>query len=460
MELPDRAFRRLRWRGFLMVAALLLIQLAGATPVLAAGTAIHVTSTGHETAPFIADGDCTLGEAIAAANADAPVDGCTAANFGNGGPFFIYLGKNANYSLTAVDNQTDGANGLPSIRRTITIVGVNATIQRASNAPQFRLFHVAGGGNLTLDHLILRNGRATSSGASCNASNRSCGGALLNMGGTVTVIRSTISNNVAEAGGGIGSENGRLTVRESAILNNTAVGEGGQGGGIAYYGGPGLNLSNVTVASNSATFRGGGLQNEGLASVSQATFVGNSAALGGNIRNFSGNLTLANSILVNAVGGNCADGGDGVVFSSIGYNIEDRNDCRLTGPGDRQNTSPQLTTLQNNGGPTVTHALLPGSPAIDAIPVGANACAAATSVDQRGARRANGAGQGGPACDVGAYEFNSDSTVQAITLAAIGLAPTATPLAERVIRSGLLLTLVVTILLFVARQGHRRHRSP
>ncbi|MBM4457508.1 MAG: hypothetical protein FJ011_07040 [Chloroflexi bacterium] len=63
--------------------------------------------------------------------------------------------------------------------------------------------------------------------------------------------------------------------------------------------------------------------------------------------------------------------------------------------------------LQDNGGPTYTRALLPGSPAIDTIPIGVNGCEAGLSADQQGAPRAGGANQGGAACDSGAYEAAS-----------------------------------------------------
>lgn len=72
------------------------------------------------------------------------------------------------------------------------------------------------------------------------------------------------------------------------------------------------------------------------------------------------------------------------------------------------------TTLADNGGDTLTHALVSDSPAIDVIAIDGSVCDPPNTTDQRGAPRANGAGAGGSACDIGAFEFASTPT--AITL--------------------------------------------
>src|SRR5262249_31184738 len=104
-----------------------------------------------------------------------------------------------------------------------------------------------------------------------------------------------------------------------------------------------------------------------------------------------GGGTLKNTIVANNFpGGNCA-----VVGVSAGHNLSSDGSCGFTAPGDLNNTDPMLGPLTNNGGPTETHALLAGSPAIDA---GSGDCPPA-GADQRGIVRAQGA-----ACDIGAYE--------------------------------------------------------
>ncbi len=80
------------------------------------------------------------------------------------------------YNLTAVDNVTDGANGIPSITSDITIVGNGAIIERGSGAPAFRLFHVAANGSLTLEDLTVSGGNAS------GAAPGDDGGAIYNRG--------------------------------------------------------------------------------------------------------------------------------------------------------------------------------------------------------------------------------------------------------------------------------------
>ena len=113
---------------------------------------------------------------------------------------------------------------------------------------------------------------------------------------------------------------------------------------------------------------------------------------------------------------------------SEGYNLEPDTHCGFTATGDQQHIDfdSMVSPLADNGGPTQTHALLSGAPAIDAIPNGVNGCQAGTSTDQRGAPRAGGAQKGGSACDSGAYE--SGSAVLSPTATPTVSAPPATPI--------------------------------
>ena len=96
------------------------------------------------------------------------------------------------YVLTAVNNSTDGANGLPVIAQydNLTIVGNGDTIERSPDnvTPAFRLFDVASGSSLTLENLKLQNGFAVGSGAAAE------GGALYNQGSLV-LNGATVANN-------------------------------------------------------------------------------------------------------------------------------------------------------------------------------------------------------------------------------------------------------------------------
>src|SRR6516164_3677877 len=105
------------------------------------------------------------------------------------------------YVLTAVDNSTDGATGLPVIRGgnkadSLTIIGNGDTIERgtASGTPDFRLFDVASGASLTLENLTLQNGLASGSGSAAE------GGAIYNQG-TLVLSAVTVQNNVAQGSG-------------------------------------------------------------------------------------------------------------------------------------------------------------------------------------------------------------------------------------------------------------------
>jgi hypothetical protein len=103
---------------------------------------------------------------------------------------------------------------------------------------------------------------------------------------------------------------------------------------------------NCTLSGDSASGIGGGISNEGERGPAQLALGGtilNAGSSGENIFNNGGTIT------------------------SLGYNVSsDDSSGFLTGPGDQINTDPMLGPLQDNGGPTFTHALLPGSPAINA----------------------------------------------------------------------------------------------
>jgi hypothetical protein len=186
------------------------------------------------------------------------------------------------------------------------------------------------------------------------------GGGILNYG-TLVITNSTISSNQAYSSGG-GIENfGTLTITSSTLSGNGATGghDGqpwGQGGGIS----GDVTITNSTLSGNYASLSGGGL--DGGGAISNSTVNGNN---GGGICAREA-LEIENTILkAGAPGANiCIEGG---MVISHGYNVSsDDGGGFLNGSGDQINTDPLLGPLQNNGGPTFTHALLPGSPAINA----------------------------------------------------------------------------------------------
>jgi hypothetical protein len=130
-----------------------------------------------------------------------------------GSPYTICL-ENSSYTLTQVNNSSNGDNGLPVITGDITIVGNGATITRDGAAPAFRFFTVDASGSLTLENVTLSNGRSGSGG-----------GAILNEG-TLTVINSTLSNNTVTVDDGGAIDNwGTATIENSTFDDNSALDE-------------------------------------------------------------------------------------------------------------------------------------------------------------------------------------------------------------------------------------------
>jgi cell division septation protein DedD len=208
------------------------------------------------------------------------------------------------------------------------------------------------------------------------------GSGIFNSSGTgssfsgLTVTNSTVSGN---SGGGIANRasNGggsvTLTVTNSTLSGNSAP----QGGGVYNLGGVGINgggagatIINSTLSGNSASNSGGGIVNIGddsaAVTITNSTLSGNSAPQGGGIANGFATLTVGDTILNAGASGENIYNVTGGTVSSLGYNLSsDNGSGYLTGPGDQINTDPMLGALQDNGGPTFTHALLPSSPAID-----------------------------------------------------------------------------------------------
>jgi hypothetical protein len=195
------------------------------------------------------------------------------------------------------------------------------------------------------------------------------GPGVSNVAGFLTVLNSTLSGNSAgEAldGGGIMSGALFKTPADVTLVNCTISGNSapGFGGGIAggYWG---VTIVNSTISGNSAGDSGGGISGA-FVRIMNSTISGNSAGLGGGIYHYLFNLEISNTILNASASGQNIFNNDGTV-TSHGYNISsDDGDGVLTGPGDQINTDPLLSPLQDNGGPTLTHLPLLGSPAIDA----------------------------------------------------------------------------------------------
>ncbi|MEU8780302.1 hypothetical protein [Streptomyces sp. NPDC048637] len=150
------------------------------------------------------------------------------------------------YQLTSAHGSSPhGPVGLPPITTPITLLGLGVTITRAPNVPAFRILQVEGAANvpgtkgqLTAVGLTLRGGSAASPYP---------GGGLSNLGGTVSLLSSSVTGNTAVAGGGIYNDNGSVTLTTSSVTGNQAT--SGGGGGI-YVNSGGVTLLGTAVRDN------------------------------------------------------------------------------------------------------------------------------------------------------------------------------------------------------------------
>lgn len=444
------------------------------------------------------DGDCSLREAIQAANTNIQVDACASGDALTDTVTFSVQGT------ILLASQLSVAPGGPIIidgGGVITISGGDAT----------RVLSIDSGSQLTLRYLTMTNGfvdqgngagiynlgelriisseisanhclnlgsgiynngtitltmsTVTSNGSHFGASE---GGGIYNLS-SLTIMSSTISSNyigfqsagisnsgiltitntmfVANMGGGMGggaiSNSGQLNIYKSSFFGNNTSANGGAinnhgpanisnsmfSGNTGFEGGAIYNLSplhimNSTFLGNQGFMAGGGIRNANLLTITNSTFTLNSSSeFGGGINN-TGSLTITNStlamnsslegggiygfaignaVLINTVAANNYSGGDcGGEIVDGGHNLDSDYSCSLI-PGNDSlpGVNPVIDQLKDNGGPTPTHALLEGSPAIDA---GDDALCPET--DQRGfPRPIDGDRDGIAVCDIGSYEL-------------------------------------------------------
>jgi uncharacterized repeat protein (TIGR01451 family)/CSLREA domain-containing protein len=442
-----------RWSIVASFGIVLLVGLALAmTPARAdlAASTFNVNSTADE--PDASPGDgfclsspsgkCTLRAAIQETNALVGVDTIV---LPAGSYFLAISGRGENLAAAGdldittslVVSGTDrggvildggGLDRLFDIYSPATVTISEVTIQHgdtgAGMGPAYSGGGIAlsSGSSLTLNGVILRNNAAGDSG-----------GGLYNNAGTATLNDVTVENNTASYVGGIRST-GALTLNNCAVSGNQAT---NYGGGIqsSYV----LALNASTVSGNTAGGNGGGVYvNLGAATLDNSTISDNTANsgwgggvwvyyqaeitatnttishnnAGGGLFNYheqalaadgsdaiapaqESNIRLKNTIVAHNLVRNCGRSLSSPPIDSLGHNLDSGNTCEFAQPTDLSDADARLGPLKNNGGPTLTHALLPGSPAIDG---GDNGGCPPT--DQRGVERPQGA-----VCDVGAYEL-------------------------------------------------------
>ncbi len=423
-----------------LAAALVIgvvLALRPASIVRAATITVSVTSDDNTV-----NGNCTLREAIIAANTDTAVDACPAGN----GADTIDLPA-GDYILTiAGTNEDAAATGDLDITQDLTIAGAGRLTTTIDAAGIDRVFDIVG--NLTdvqLSDVRITGGNSATAG----------GSGIRLTDGTLQFVNSRVTNNTGV--GGIFVSSGDLTVAnsrmdnnsESAIVvllassativnsdisNNTRSGNSG-GAGIANAGGI-VTVVNSTISSNTSSGPGGGIySNSSPVRLYNVTLSNNTSDSdadgvgdGGGIYVIGSGLTLRNTL----IGGNFDNSPvtqhpdcSGSVTSE-GYNlISSTTGCTILGntTGNITGVSPNLGPLQINGGDTRTHALLAGSPAIDGGDP-ANWCVDQNNnllyTDQRGYAR-NGL------CDIGAYEYLSPGTPTPTNTATPTSTATSTP---------------------------------
>ena len=311
------------------------------------------------------------------------------------------------------------------VDKNVTIKGLGADVlivRRDSNATAFRIFHVSSGGpaaqsdsaptvnppGVTIEGMTISNGVAATGMLS------GVGGGVYNNHMDLTLNSCALVGNSAEYGGAVFSDgNGAtasLTITNSTLSGNSALNSAGGVYNYAPSGAGSLTITNSTLSGNSADI-GGGIVNDGQSGnasliITSSTLSGNTANSGGGIVNQAASVTLGNTILkTGSSGANILSTGGSV--TSSGYNLSNDNGGGfLIAATDQINTDPILGPLKNNGGPTLTHAPLSNSPAIDrGKDIGS------TGQDQRGSVRpvtydaAIAPPGGGDRSDIGAVEL-------------------------------------------------------
>ncbi len=341
----------------------------------------------------------------------------------NGGGIHVEAGGTLEIFDSRIDNNSAFAGGgISQVQGTLTIR--DSVVDNNSSTAS-----VGGGIFVALAALDIENSTISNNDAGFDG-----GGISAQPGSSATIAASTITGNTAvRDGGGISSRGpNTLTITDSTIARNTA---GRAGGGIGttpstsiititgstindnvgssiggiWLNGGSLNVSNSTVSGNQASAGSNlpaGLGTvRGSATLDSVTIANNvhSVASGGGLRIESG--TITNTLLNNNSPADCV-----IAFTpppSGGNNLDSDGSCSLAGTGDISNGNANLGPLQNNGGPTETHALLTGS---DAIDMGSTSLA----TDQRGVLRPVGLDS-----DIGAFESGVDIELVALQLRSV-----------------------------------------
>ncbi len=333
----------------------------------------------------------------------------------------VCVGGTINFSEALAGQTITLLSGPLTLGKNVTIDGSAAPGLSISGNNTSRVFEVSAGATATVKYLNVKNGYGWQ-----------LGGGIINNGSLtldhVNVTDNTMATNAGDfwqGGGGIyNGEKSTLNLIDSSVANNHAA---WSGGGVYGFFNSTVTILRSTISGNVSNDVGGGIRSLGKFTIIDSTISGNTSTgwHGGAIFHTDGAMEIKNSTIANNKGpdwapsaifngsfggpaptlkltntiitGNqwyaCEHWTGANVLTSGGHNLVQDDSCSPIA-SDVINGNALIGLLSNNGGPTLTHALLTGSPAIDA---GDDAACSAT--DQRGVTRPQGAH-----CDIGSYE--------------------------------------------------------
>ncbi|MEO8670294.1 MAG: choice-of-anchor Q domain-containing protein [Tahibacter sp.] len=355
---------------------------------------------------------CTLRQAIRSANTDSATPPCTT---GSGTDTLVLTQSDAHPYFTpqnGAGNDEDGnLSGDLDITSTIIIQGANPTQSIIVGPPLDRALDVLGTGSLTLNDVTVIGGSLL------GVSGEYGGVVRKGANATLTINRSVLRSGKADRGGAVyASGSGLLTLDKVSIFDNFAI----YGGGVMLQQTSGFEavLNNLTLSGNTATVSGGGMYSSSWFRLRNSTVARNRGGTGGGIL-FQGASTtgvnLANSVLVDNASTNGSP--QDLFCSSISQlgarthtMIGTLSNCTFASfAGIPPNSDARLSPLFDFGSGLPTHALMPGSAALDAgNPSTSNTLTRCLTSDTRGVSRPT-------SCDLGAYEEKFDAIVNSFS---------------------------------------------
>lgn len=381
----------------------------------AVSAATYTVSKIADTSDGMCNADCSLREAIVAANATTDNDTIYFALPFFGSPQIITL---------------SGSEIVIANNGSLTIIGTGANRLTISGNNASRIISISDNAVVNISYMRF------TAGTGAGAANTGRGGAIYNNGGTTVISNCVMTGNQAANGGAMNNATaGNLTIRDSVLSDNQASTVGGalqnfststihiintaitgnscltsSTGGGAMQGNGMITMTNVTMSGNSTLASGGGIYYNGTGLlITNSTIANNTSATnagGLHKSTATNNAVIRNSIISGNTGGASPDATN--VFTSLGNNIIGVVGTSTGWIGsDLQNTNPSLSPLGYYGGFGFTHALLSNSPAINAgqdcvsdLTCATNNPPVAIPIDQRGASRVS-------TVDIGAFEASA-----------------------------------------------------